>query len=324
MSDEPRTHKLDAHELLKFLDQLAPDVEEEQRAQLVFVDQRVQRLDASADAPALRMPSSHPFAQARLAQVKPPHEPARERPLELTMLDAERVIDAELLGLRWGGRSLRRAVIGGAAGLALLALLAFAAVRSRDPHASGARPPPLPQPSSLATKPPAVEPRPRVGSGGGSSSAEHSTTAATIPRDAEPEARSALAHASADEVPAPSHDAQPGSATAIGERALPALNAAGRLRAGASAAATPTLPPGRAPASSPTMRAGAGEDHALPLGSRRRAVDLLLAGESRAALDAYRALTQAGAADPAFAQVVHLLELELSSCGPGEAASCRQ
>ncbi len=51
-----------------------------------------------------------------------------------------------------------------------------------------------------------------------------------------------------------------------------------------------------------------------PPGSDRAAVDLLLSGDSRGALDAYRRLSAAAGAPPAFALAVRLLERELGRC----------
>ena len=57
-----------------------------------------------------------------------------------------------------------------------------------------------------------------------------------------------------------------------------------------------------------------------PPGSDRAAVDLLLSGDNRGALDAYRRLSAAAGAPPAFALAVRLLERELGRCAsPGDA-----
>lgn len=52
--------------------------------------------------------------------------------------------------------------------------------------------------------------------------------------------------------------------------------------------------------------------------SRRKAVDLLLSGRTRAALDAYRALALDASDDLALVQVVRLLERELRACAAKE------
>lgn len=59
----------------------------------------------------------------------------------------------------------------------------------------------------------------------------------------------------------------------------------------------------------------------VPAPSQRAAVDLLLAGHEREALDAYRALALHQPAEPSFAQIVSLLERELSACEK-EPATC--
>ena len=56
--------------------------------------------------------------------------------------------------------------------------------------------------------------------------------------------------------------------------------------------------------------------------ARREAVDLLLAGRTRAALAAYRALPRAWLAEPALVQVVRQLERELRECGQQAGAPC--
>lgn len=63
---------------------------------------------------------------------------------------------------------------------------------------------------------------------------------------------------------------------------------------------------------------------APPLGrtrARREAVDLLIAGHTRAALAVYRELPLTLRAEPALAQLIHLLERELGACdGPARVA----
>jgi hypothetical protein len=57
-------------------------------------------------------------------------------------------------------------------------------------------------------------------------------------------------------------------------------------------------------------------------GTTRRALDTLLDGRTRDALDQYRALSLARPGDGALAQIVRLLEHELADCPKGDSA-CR-
>jgi hypothetical protein len=61
---------------------------------------------------------------------------------------------------------------------------------------------------------------------------------------------------------------------------------------------------------------------AQPSGSPRAAVDLLLAGQTQAALDAYRAIESSSTGDGSYALVIRLLERELHDCGLPASQAC--
>jgi len=93
---------------------------------------------------------------------------------------------------------------------------------------------------------------------------------------------------------------------------------------------TPQTTPGDraiAPAVAPVAETEAPLERDLPSGvagpSERAAVDQLISGHLREALDSYRALALAHGDQPAFAFVAAQLERELLSCEPGEAPCAR-
>jgi hypothetical protein len=76
--------------------------------------------------------------------------------------------------------------------------------------------------------------------------------------------------------------------------------------------AAAAVPPGN------DVPSGTGVVSKLPL-DMRGPVDLLLSGDTRAALDAYRGALARSGSCPELELAVHLLERELASCRPGEA-----
>jgi hypothetical protein len=77
-----------------------------------------------------------------------------------------------------------------------------------------------------------------------------------------------------------------------------------------------------APASTPAPAPPANVDPEAPPPSLRRAVDLLLAGHTRDALDAYRALARVPQASPALLEVARLLEHEARACAQKRGSTC--
>jgi hypothetical protein len=108
-------------------------------------------------------------------------------------------------------------------------------------------------------------------------------------------------------------------------------------RSSMPAASAPSDPPSRAVTSAPVQpvaQVSPAPDAALPgvielvpvpplASPPRRALDLLLSGQARDALDAYRALAREPEAAPVFAHVVKLLELEAQRCAARGDVSCR-
>ena len=83
----------------------------------------------------------------------------------------------------------------------------------------------------------------------------------------------------------------------------------------AHSAPRPQPPPSAPPSAPPAVAKAATQSAAM---SARQAVDLLLAGRTRDALDAYRALAAAPGSSGELAVVVSLLEHELRACAQGK------
>ena len=214
-----------------------------------------------------------------------------------------------------------------------------------------------PGPSSDATRTcfasPLFAPRPRLGEAEGSRAAFDAAT----PRDASTE-RLTMFELSALEAPrapepahAPSHRrlvAQLARAGAVlGPRTrmacLVVMGIGVALAVGVGAVPHPLAPHARTPTAKPeaqhasmvpapaaalaalvqpTHDPAQGQASDAPLPSLRRAVDLLLAGHSRDALDAYRALARSPQASPALREVARLLEHEARACARRGGPSC--
>lgn len=131
-----------------------------------------------------------------------------------------------------------------------------------------------------------------------------------LPRVVTPPARAAQGTAAAVSAPLASSPTSPGAETL----ALPGLV----LPSARSVDATSATRPASRQQVSPVHRAA-------PLGrlaARREAVDLLMAGHTRAALAAYRELPPTLRAEPALVQVIRLLERELRACDGPSRVGC--
>lgn len=292
MSREPMTRKLDSDELLRFLDDVAAESTQSQRLPVSLPERApaVRRSEPHRPRPATHSTSPGEPLTTRCRAVEladgglraaTPGKLAHQRPrlplpvLELTMLDAGWVA-AE----RRSKHGRCRALLPWPRGRRLLtagvagASLLLLLLACALRVRQGA-------PAHAAVEGPPPLPDARLAPRVSEPDAVGHETGSAQPR-AEPHQREA-------------HD-DVTSAAGPGGRELAV--------AAPRDAVTPTIPSQRAPD---------GLDH-LATQSVRAAVDLLLSGHNRAALDAYRGLALASGAPPVLSELVRLLEREQQIC----------
>lgn len=383
MSGEPETHKLDTHELIKFIDQLTQDAADEQRAQLSVVAAELPRARPRSATPRLtsgdgsetplltrartqceRTARQHlridSRSQRRLEQrfgthearglpqghdVQRCEEPTGPRvhvlfpPLRRTWREAQGSGAAPTAGtLRGlssdGAESSTGAPFIRSRGARMTALLVVSVLTcgllsllfaERQSTARAGRPPALPTvPRRIAQAAALPEP----------------TAPAPVARALKSPATDSLpsrpATAKASDVrPAPgsrSEHERPARAPAI---ALEVAHAPARAR---HADAMRTVEPGEAASreqgravahstaslrdDSARQQAAHGQPDSLTPSLRRRAVDALLAGRTREALEIYRTLLRAGEEPAVLSELVRMLEDELRACEQEGAPAC--
>jgi len=300
VSTEPDTRPFTSAELARFLEQLELDLRPPRSP---GIEARPRCLVATEPATMLGMGKPVPFAvpeprrvsgSAQLESWAPPIAAARVAHAAPTAAprffpDPFRSADPAV-----GSRSVRLR-LGLALGVLLLSGLVACLVstpsRARLAHAAHRGPPPLPAA-------PARSPHP-------------SLLAVAVAGSPDSSARPA-----------------PGRVSAAASRSAAALrDAASSPRAApADENDTPLAEPDDTPETRlDALRRVPGDAQQVPIGrpmARREAVDLLLAGRTRAALAAYRALPPALLAEPALVQVVRQLERELRECSQLAGSPC--